>query len=272
VVQVFPFDVVLKSGETAKFSVKTFDAKGRFIREEKTAQWAVDGLGGRVANGTYTAPNGGSDAGFVTATIGQLVGRARVRVIEPLPWSYDLENVTGEAPPEHWLNTQNKLFVRDLEGAKVLVRVPDATPQRRTRVFMGPTALANYTIEADVRVTERRRQMPDVGVINQRYALVLFGNAQKVELQPWQAAPGRTVLQKFAWKPDTWYRVKFRVEPQAGGVTLAQGKVWPRDAAEPAEWTVQKTDATGHRQGSPGLYADPNNEIYFDNLKVTANQ
>jgi hypothetical protein len=150
--------------------------------------------------------------------------------------------------------------VRDLEGEKVLVRVPDATPQRRTRVFMGPSTLSDYTIEADVRVTERRRQMADAGVFAERYALVLFGNSQKVELQPWQAAP------------DTWYRMKFQVENQADGVTVARGKIWPRGEDEPAAWLVEKTDEIGHREGSPGIYADPTGEIYFDNLKVTENK
>ena len=271
-VQVFPYEVALKPGGTARFTARLFDAKGRFVREESGAAWALDGLGGAVKNGVYSAPaETRGEAGFVTATIGELSGRARVRVFPGLPLAYDFEGWQGEAPPSHWINTQNKIFVRDLDGGKVLVRVPDATPQRRTRVFIGDAHLADYTIEADVRVTERRRQMGDAGLINQRYALVLFGNSQKLELQPWQAAPGRTVLVKFAWKPDAWYRVKFRVRPQPDGVTLAEGKIWPRDEPEPAEWTVRKTDALGHRMGAPGLYADPSNDVYFDNLKVTAN-
>ena len=271
-VQVFPYEAVVRPGEATQFTVRSFDARGRFIREDRSPTWALDGLGGQIANGRYAAPPQGNDAGFVTAAVGTLSGRARVRVIPQLPWSDDFDAWTGEAPPEHWINTQNKLFVRDLEGNRVLVRVPDPTPQRRTRVFMGTSDLSNYTIETDVRVTERRRQMSDAGLINQRYALVLFGNAQKLELQPWQAAPGRTVVQKFAWKPDVWYRLKLRVEPQGGGVTLVQGKVWPRDEPEPSAWTIEKRDAIGHRQGSPGIYAEPSNEIYFDNLKVTANQ
>lgn len=271
-VQVFPYEVVMKPGETARFTVRLFDGKGDFIREEKAATWAVEGLAGTVKDGTYTAAASGSDAGAVTATVGQITGKARVRVMEPLPWSYDFDQATGEAPPEHWLNTQNKVFVRDLEGNKGLTRVPDTTPQRRTRVYMGSSSLTNYTVEADVRVTQARRQMSDTGVFNQRYGLILFGNAQRLELQPWQAAPGRTVQVRYTWKPNTWYRVKFRVQQLPDGMTLAQGKVWQRDAPEPEEWTVEKRDALGHRQGAPGLYADANTQIYFDNLKVTANQ
>jgi hypothetical protein len=113
--------------------------------------------------------------------------------------------------------------------------------------------------------------MSDVGIFAQRYGLVLFGNSQKIELQPWQAAPGRTVSMPFAWKPDTWYRVKLQVHNDAGGVTVARGKVWARGQDEPSAWMIEKKDAIGHRQGAPGLYADPANEIYFDNIKVSAN-
>ena len=270
VVQVFPYEVLLKPGEKATFTARLFDAKGNFIRQEKAA-WALDQLGGTIADGVYTAP-AQSEGGYIKATVGGVTGQARVRVVPPLPWSYDFDDWTGEAPPKHWTNTTGKVFVRELEGNKGLIRVPDATPQRRTRVFMGPSTWENYTVEADVRVTEKRRSMSDAGVIAQRYALVLFGNSQKIELQPWQAVPGRSAIVPFAWKPDTWYRMKLQVQNEAGDVTVARGKVWPRGEAEPAAWTIEKRDAIGHRQGAPGLFADPANEIYFDNLKVGANQ
>jgi hypothetical protein len=269
-VRVFPYEVVLKPGENSTFVARLFDAKGNFIRQEK-ATWALDQLGGTIQDGVYTASDQ-SEGGYIKATSGSVTGQARVRVVPPLPWSYDFDAWTGEAPPKHWTNTQGKVFVRDLEGNKGLIRVPDATPQRRTRVFMGPPDWSNYTVESDVRVTERRRSMSDVGIIAQRYALVLFGNSQKIELQPWQAVPGRSATVTFAWKPDTWYRMKLQVQNEAGGVTVARGKVWPRGEAEPSAWTIEKRDAIGHRHGSPGLYADPANEIYFDNLKVGANQ
>jgi outer membrane protein assembly factor BamB len=270
-VQVLPYEVLLKPGEKAQFKARLFDAHGRFVKQSP-ATWAADQVGGSVsADGTYTAPSA-ADAGYVKATVNGLTGTGRVRVLPQLPWSTDFGQWTGEAPPKYWINTTGKFFVRELEGNKVLVRVPDATPQRRTRLFVGPATLSNYTLEADVRSTERRRQLCDVGVFAQRYGLVLFGNSQKLELQPWQAAAGRTVSVPFAWKPDTWYRMKLRVENQPGATTKVHGKVWLRGEAEPQVWTVEKVDVIGHREGAPGLYADPNSEIYFDNLKVTANQ
>ena len=67
---------------------------------------------------------------------------------------------------------------------------------------MGPANMTGYTIEADVRGIEQRRQRGDIGLINQRYSLVLFGNGQKLELQPWQAADEMTVQVPFKWEAE----------------------------------------------------------------------
>jgi ATP-binding cassette subfamily C protein len=55
---------------------------------------------------------------------------------------------------------------------------------------MGGGHLANYTVEADVLAREQRGRMGDAGVVAQRYELVLFGNAQKIELQSWRTMVG----------------------------------------------------------------------------------
>jgi hypothetical protein len=67
---------------------------------------------------------------------------------------------------------------------------------------MGPPDWSNYTIECDAKATEKRRQMGDAGVVAQRYALILFGNSQKLELESWQPETARTVRVPFAWKAD----------------------------------------------------------------------
>ena len=102
--------------------------------------------------------------------------------------------------------------------------------------------------------------------------LTLFGNAQKLELQPWQAADEMTVRVPFAWEPDTWYRMKLRVDNLPNGDVHVRGKVWPASGTEPGAWTIEKVDTIGHRHGAPGIYADGISEIYFDNVKVYRNQ
>jgi hypothetical protein len=195
-----------------------------------------------------------------------------VRVAPPLPWSFDFEGGTGEAPPPFWINSTGKFFVREHGGSRSLMKRNDIQLTKRGRLFFGPNDAHDYTVEADVLATEKRRQMADGGVIAQRYALVLFGNSQKLELHPWQANPARTVETAFAWKPETWYRVKLQVANKADGTTAVRGKAWPSAEPEPAAWTIDYLDRMPHRQGAAGIYADASAEVFFDNVKVYANQ
>ena len=172
-----------------------------------------------------------------------------------------------------WTGAPGKVFQRTVEGVgKVLVRPRDETVGRRAKVLMGPANLSGYTIESDVRVTEQRRQRGDAGLINQRYALVLFGNGQKLELHPWQAADEMTVRVPFKWDANAWYRMKLRVDNRPDGTTQVRGKVWPTGQPEPAEWTIEKIDRIPHREGSPGIYGDGISELYFDNVSVYPNK
>jgi hypothetical protein len=272
-VLVRPTEVMLKPREAVQLKAVTFDARGRELGEEKAA-WSLDGLKGTVADGKFTAEGANiGQAGSVKATVGTVSGAARIRVAQTLPWSIDFESAAvASAPPPQWISaTTGKFQVQELDGHKVLAKMPDETIFRRMRVFCGPDDLANYTVEADVRVPERRRQMGDAGVLAQRYALVLFGNNQKLELFPWQPETTRTVSVPFEWQKDTWYHLKLRVDNVRDG-TRVRGKAWKTGDTEPEAWNIDKVDPVGNREGSPGLFGDAQFGLYFDNVKVTANQ
>ena len=280
-VQVFPYEALLAPGAQQKFQLRLYDAKGNFIREEPAAKatWTVENLTGAVGpDGAFKAPAADNlqtrgEAGFVKATVGNLSGQARVRVVAPLPYAFDFEKPAGEAPIAWWVGAPTKVFQRTVEGVgAVLVRPRDETVGRRAKIFLGLPTASGYTVEADVRGREQRRQRGDIGLINQRYGLVLFGNGQKLELHPWQAADEMTVRVPFAWKPDTWYRMKLRVDNRPDGTTQVRGKVWPTGEGEPAAWAVEKIDKIPHRAGSPGLYADGISDMYFDNVSVYPNK
>jgi outer membrane protein assembly factor BamB len=270
-IQVFPYEALLDSGGKQTFTLKLFDAAGNFIRSEPStsATWTLDQLQGTIdPNGAYVAPASGS-AGLVKATIGAVTGQARVRVIPPLPWSYDFASDKAAMP---WWTANLKTTVGQVEGNAVLVRARDDTVGRRATLLMGKPDWSNLTIEADVRSSEMRRQRGDIGLVNQRYKLVLFGNDQAIELHPWQAAEAMTVRVPFESEANVWYHMKFRVESRPDGTTLAQGKVWKTGTPEPAVWTIQKIDKIGHKQGSPGLYGDGISDVQFDNVRVYKNQ
>jgi len=273
-VQVRPTEMVLKPGETVQLHTRLYDAAGRFLREENSAAWSLDHLKGTVDEGKLTvAPDPVGQAGLIKATVGSLSGEARVRVIPPLPWNETFDSyAVGSVPPQWVSATAGRFQVTELDGKKVLEKLPNDTLFKRIRVFMGPADWSNYTVEADIRINEKRRQMGDAGIIAQRYTLVAFGNNQRLEMNSWQPETARAVSAPFAWKPDTWYRLKLRVDNSSDGTTRIRGKAWSAAEPEPDGWLIDRTDPIPNKQGSPGLFADAQFGVYFANLKVTPNQ
>ncbi|HYG10038.1 MAG TPA: hypothetical protein VD835_08840, partial [Pyrinomonadaceae bacterium] len=232
-------------------------------------------LKGTVANGQLSAAtDGGAQAGLVKATVAGLTGAARVRIVPPLPWSENFDAMALNSVPATWVSTVAKFVVSEMpSGGKALVKTSEGSSLvTRTRAYLGPSDLANYTIELDVRGSERRRQRGDAGVIAQRYALVLYGNSQALHLEPWQPEVARTVALPFTWKPDTWYRMKLSVENTPDGKARARGKVWLVGEPEPAAWMIERVDPLPNRQGAPGIFGNGLAELSFDNLKVTPNK
>lgn len=274
-VQVYPTEVVLKAGQKQAFHARTFDAKGRLLREEPSATWALTGLKGTLdPNGTFTADaNAGDQAGSIKATIGSLSGEARARVVRPVPWTETFESYADGTTPPGWIIVGTaKTSVGTIDGQKALYKAPDNTIFKRYRAFVGDVNMSNYTVEADVRGTTKRRQMSDLGITAQRYSLILYGNAQQLTLQPWEPETKRTVLVPFKWEPDAWYHLKLRVENMPDGKVRARGKVWPTGQPEPDAWMIEKIDPIGNHKGAPGFFIDAEFGAYIDNIKVTNNQ
>ncbi len=272
--QVVPTELMLKPGDKVNFRVRLFDAQGNFVREDSGATWSLDQLKGEIANGQFTASSDAiPQAGLVKASVGGLSGSASVRVFPPLPWSENFDAMAVNTIPLTWVNATMKFAVREINGSKVLVKTTEGSSLlSRARAYMGPPSFSNYTVEADINATQKRRQQGDAGVIAQRYSLILFGNSQMLHLEPWQPEIKRTVSVPYAWKPDTWYRMKLEVENLPDGKTRARGKVWPVGEAEPSAWMIERIDPIPNRQGAPGIFGSALAELYFDNIKVYANK
>jgi outer membrane protein assembly factor BamB len=272
-VQVTPTELTLAPGQKVQLHARLFDASGRFLREEK-ADWSATGIRGTFSDGAFTAAGDNTgQAGIIKATVGGISGTGRARIVPAFPWNETFESYPNDFVPPHWIGaTAGKYQVVTLDGQKVMSKLPNETLFKRMRIFLGSPNSSNYTVECDVRAIEKRRQLGDVGIMAQTYSLVLFGNNQRLEMWPWQENTKRIEGVPFEWKPDAWYRLKLRVQNNADGTTLIQGKAWKTGDPEPEKWMVEKIDNTPNRQGSPGLFADAQFGAYFDNLKVTANQ
>ena len=245
----------------------------------------IGNLYGELGNdGTYKAPGdaGALLGGAVVAKAGDVSGYARVRVVPPFPWRMGFTNAAVERPPLTWIGAGGKFAVRDQQGEKLLVKLTNIDLYARARTYLGTSDMRDYTIQADVKVDAKeaagRKQVPDVGVVNSRYALMLYGNHQRAELHAWQSAlpfaTHKTI--DYKWEPGKWYRLKLRVD-QAGDKAVVLGKVWPRDGQEPGEWTLRLEDPSPNTHGAPGLFGNSlvspfPSFVYYDNILVADNK
>ena len=268
-VQVVPVELLLQPGQTHQFRVRLFNAHGQFLKETP-AEFSVAGPATMSTDGELTiADDAAHDAAVITAKVGQLSGRARVRIVPPLPWEFTFEGLSD--PPIPWVGARVRHVMRDLDGDRAMVKITTIPKGTRSRCWFGPSELSDYTIQADVRGAISDGKMPDIGVVAQGYTLDLQGAAKSLQIRSWDAQLRMAEIVAFDWKPDTWYTMKLQAEV-VDGKAILRGKVWPRGEAEPDQWTVQATDEVPNLSGSPGLFGNAKDgEITIDNVQVFEN-
>lgn len=303
--QIVPWDTLLKPGERQQYRVRLYNKHGDYLRDAAPGdiQFSVaTGPGNFDSQGTYSAPNDAAhECALVSCTLGELTGTARVRVVPPLPWSFDFD--AADDVPLTWVGGRVRHILTTVGDNRAIVR-PTELPTRpgqpttklgtRSRMWMGPVDLADYTMTADVMLPigegtsasaedeplpEFPSNLPpgaskqaDIGLINSRYTLALYGASQEVRLYSWCTHDKRTqATLPFEIDPQTWYTLKLRVEPRVDEV-IVQGKAWPRGEAEPRDWTLEVVDPAPNLNGSPGLFGNAKDaEVFVDNITVTPN-
>ena len=289
-----PAEVLLRPGESVKFQVIAYDRHGRRIGPvDSTCSFPLK-LGGLDAQGRFTAGKHGG-IGEVRAELplrtrgtiatdskrggnsevqaegGKLVGTARVRVVPALPISEDFESFKDGDTIGWWVGVSKlKHTIETLDGSKVLKKLHDDKGPifNRSLAFITPPIPAGYTVEADVMGVKEGRRRGDVGVVNSRYVMELYGSGKKLRVMSWIPGPRFEKQIEFPWAPGTWYRMKLKVEV-VGNQGKIYAKVWPRKEAEPNEWTIEATDPLPNYEGSAGIYANSTMApLYLDNIKV----
>lgn len=272
-VQVTPVEALIHPGEPLKLNVKLFNAKGQPVSAAATPKFTVEGAGSVNDAGEFSTPqNAGHVVAKITAEVDGVKSTvARVRVVPPLPWKFD---ITDKQVPVTWIGARYRHQVREVDGNPALVKITTIPKGTRSQSWMGQPSLHDYTIQSDVKVSIKDGKQPDVGVINQRYTLALMGSHQKLQIRSWTARVelrfARTI--KFAWEANKWYTLKFQSENKDDRVIL-RGKVWPKGEPEPSDWTIEAADLTPNTTGSPGLFGNASDaEILIDNIEVTPNK
>ena len=298
--QIVPSEILLAPGQAVSFRTRKLDANGFLVEEVdgSTLQWEsyIPPTAKVKARMNATFNDRGqivadkkmiSSAGAFKATLGDLTGVIRGRVLPAPPLSEDFEGfkltedslvdqgVKFAYPPLPWIGARFKFEVREKGGSKVLRKTIDNKRLQRATVFIGEQSMSNYTIQADVLTDGRRRKMSDVGIINQRYYIVLKGNEQKIEINSNLdriRVPERGSPPNYRWKANTWHTLKARIDVTADGSGMVRAKAWPRGEAEPEGWTLEFNHINAHKSGSPGLFGfSPQMPVYIDNVKVTPN-
>jgi outer membrane protein assembly factor BamB len=310
-IQVTPIESLLRPGEKVQFDVAVFNAAGQFLKKvpgKFTVKGAgkisdsglyeapkdaghsfaiitaeAEGLkvehdGQPMFGAPPAAPTGATAAGAVKKPAGPPPappeGRrfaARIRIVPPLPWSFD---ITDKRVPPTWIGASYRHQVREVDGNPMLVKITTIPLGTRSQCWMGHWDLHDYTIQADMRGSLKNDKMPDMGLVNQRYTIDVMGSKKQLELRSWTAQYTRRFAKTipFDFQPDLWYTIKLQCENK-NGQAIVRGKVWPRDQKEPSAWTIEATDETPNTVGAPGLFGNASDaEILIDNVKVVPNK
>ncbi len=293
--QIVPNDVLLRQGVSQEFRVRKVDVNGFVVGEANPAEleWAsfipptakvkakMDATfeGGKL----IVSDKAKTSAGAFMAKGEGLKGIVRGRVLPSLPYTEDFESyaLTADAsdgakfsfPPLSWIGARFKFDIREQHDTKLFAKTLDRVLFQRATAFIGDPDLANYTLQADVMSEGNRRSKMDVGLVNQRYAIVLKGNYNQIEISSNHERLKRSV--PFQIKANAWYTMKSSVERNADGSGTVHAKVWLRDTEEPAEWTFSLELPYVHEKGAPGLFGfalQNQMKVFIDNVSITSNK
>lgn len=294
--QIVPAETVIMAGDKQKFRIRSIDANGFIVSDNvEGVKWesfipptakvkATMDAKFNDAGELVVAPDAKISAGAFKGTAPDgLFGTIRGRALKNLPITenfdgYDLkedqptEGVKFAYPPLPWIGARFKFDVREVNGNKVFAKTFDRLLFQRGTVFIAPSHLSNYTMQADVMTDGSARSKSDIGLINQRYLICLRGNAGKLEVSSNLERLKQEAVFKVA--VNTWYTLKTRVDVAKDGSGVVFAKVWDKAQAEPAAWTIEVKVPRAHTNGSPGIFGfTPLNQkrVYLDNLSVTPN-
>ena len=270
-VRLIPYETYVVESGSVDYELRAYDKNGVFLRNLDFELEVQDDLSVAKAQGNKIVIEGGDKhyGGHVVAKAGEHTAKSRVRYFPPGKWNWDFEGYTGKQVPVTWVNAFGKFTPQEQDGGTVMFNTAVPGPPSVT-LWLGPPEMKNYTIQADVLMKEKRRQLPSVGIIANRYSLVMKGNTSKLGLESWGPHMRLQTENRFRSDPDVWYTLKCTVEVKDGEAHVF-GKVWKRDQPEPEDWTITAVDPHPLEHGSPGIFIYTLSDCLYDNVSVTPN-
>jgi len=234
-VQVVPAEAQIAAGDVLPLKVRLFDAAGRFVRESAAEFTATAGT--VAADGRYTAPVAAHAAAIVTAKVGSLEGKARIRSMPPLPWTFDFEEIALEPnpkggpprgePPLPWIGMRYRHAVRTVDGSKCLVKVTTIPKGTRSQGWIGPIGLRSYSITADLRAQETGVEQPG----SPASAVPKAGSGSGSDADAFAKAFGNPAALEKARMPDMGLIAQRYTLDLMGASQQLQVRSWPPQVA-----------------------------------------
>ena len=267
-VQVVPAEAQIAAGETLPLKVRLFDAAGRFVKESPAEFTATAGT--ISGDGRYTAPADKHAAALVTAKVGGLEGKARIRSMPPLPWKFDFEEIALEPnpkggpprgePPLPWIGMRYRHVVRTVDGSKCLVKVTTIPKGTRSQGWIGPIRLRSYSITADFRAQETGVEKPGSPASGSQNAKPAAASASDADA--FAKAFGNPAALEKARMPDMGLIAQRYTLDLMGASQQLQVRSWPPQVAthfsktipfpwEAGRWYTMKFEARS--QGSTAM-------------------
>jgi outer membrane protein assembly factor BamB len=261
-VQIVPAEAQIAAGETVQLEARLFDAAGRFIKESPATFTATAGT--VTKDGGYTSPAGQHAAAIVTAKVGSLEGKARIRSMPPLPWRFDFDEiplaadpktgvVKGE-PPLPWVGMRYRHVVREVDGSKCLVKVTTIPKGTRSQGWIGPITLHDYCVRADIRARETGVGKPGASASDTQQPASSAASSRGTDADAFTKAFGNPAALEKARMPDMGLIAQRYTLDLMGAAQQLQLRSWPPQVAthfsktipfswEAGRWYVMKLEA-----------------------------
>lgn len=131
-VQIAPVESLLYPDQSQVFQARLFNANGQYVGLAKTGdvKFALAGPGTIDDNGKYVSPKSADLAApavaRITATVGELSGKARIRIAPKLDWSFTFDDAVV---PESWVGARYRHIGIDYDLYKSLTEKNAAAGQ-----------------------------------------------------------------------------------------------------------------------------------------------
>ncbi len=184
----------------------------------------------------------------------------------------DFEHAAKGKPADDLQILNGDFSVREEAGNSFLELPGD--PLDTFGVLFGPGDVATLDVSARIWADAAGRRFPEFGIgANDTGGCKLWVWPANGTIELRKADDARA-SKPFAWKPGRWLRLRMRVRQVNPKLWRVEGKAWPDQTPEPADWLLSFDDTEAPAAGKASIWGVPfsGKPIRFDDLSSRPSQ